>query len=249
MKSATQTIIIKNLTIGYGKTVVLSDINIAAKPGSLTALLGANGTGKSTLLRTLAGLGKKITGEMWLEEKNLDDLTPLEKANLISMVLTDRIFPGYMTVAELVAMGRHPYTNWRGKLKQDDLFATEEALNMTGMQDLHHKDLHELSDGQLQKALIARALAQDSPVMLLDEPLIHLDIPSKWEIMALLKRMSQEKRKTIILATHELELSLKMADHIWLINKQQDLVDGTPEQMVTNGIIAKTFNTEQYRFR
>jgi iron complex transport system ATP-binding protein len=248
MKQDTPTIRTQNLTIGYGKSQVLDGITVSATSGSLIALLGANGAGKSTLLKTLAGLCKRIGGDLWYGENNSMGMSPREKAKIISLVLTDRIFPGYMTVAELVALGRYPYTDWRGKLNLDDKTATEEALIMTGLPGIANKDLHELSDGQLQKALIARALAQDSTIMLLDEPLIHLDIPSKWEIMALLKRMARDKQKTIILATHELDLSLKTADRIWLINKKRDLVTGTPDQMITNKTIAETFNTDHYQF-
>ena len=248
MKPKSPTIRTKELTIGYGKSELLSHISISAESGSLTTLLGANGAGKSTLLKTLAGLCKKISGDLWIGEKNAEELSAGDKATMISLVLTDRIFPGYMTIAELVAMGRHPYTNWRGRLNADDEQATKDALEMTGLFEIKDKDLHHLSDGQLQKAQIARALAQDSAIMLLDEPLIHLDIPSKWEIMALLKRMAKEKQKTIILATHELELSLKMADRIWLINKDHDLVTGTPDQMIANNTIAETFNTDHYQF-
>ena len=246
--SNSPTIRTKDLTIGYGKSKILSHINLSAEAGDLNALLGANGAGKSTLLKTLAGLCKKISGDLWIGEKNADQLSAGDKATMISLVLTDRIFPGYMTIAELVAMGRHPYTNWRGRLNAEDEQATKDALEMTGLSTIKDKDLHHLSDGQLQKAQIARALAQDSGIMLLDEPLIHLDIPSKWEIMALLKRMAQEKQKTIILATHELDLSLKMANRIWLIKKEHDLVVGTPDQMISNKSIAETFNTDHYQF-
>ena len=249
MRSESAPVKTKDLVIGYGKTEVLSEINLCARSGHLTTLLGANGTGKSTLLRTLAGLQRQLAGEIWLNQKISSDLAPLEKATMVSLVLTDRVFPGYMTVGDLVALGRHPYTNWRGRLNEDDLKSTKEALDMTGLGDIKDKDLHQLSDGQLQKALIARALAQDGTIMLLDEPLIHLDIPSKWEIMGLLKRMSDEKQKTIILATHELELSLQMADQIWLINRNNNLICGEPEELVSNGSIADAFNTAHYQFR
>jgi iron complex transport system ATP-binding protein len=150
---------------------------------------------------------------------------------------------------DLVAMGRHPYTDWRGQLQKSDLSATEEALRVTGLSKLKEEYLHRLSDGQLQKAMIARALAQDGNLMLLDEPLIHLDIPSKWEIMGLLKQMSQDNGKAIILATHELDLSLKLADRIWLINRKQELLEGTPEELVQNGSISQAFDTEHYQFQ
>lgn len=243
----------EDLTVGYGRSTlqhqVLSNLNLRVNPGQLIAVIGANGTGKSTLLKSLAGLLPVLKGRIWLKGTNVKELTNADLARKLSVVLTDHINPGYYTVGDLVAMGRYPYTDWRGRLQENDLKATLEALRLTGLMELEQTDLHELSDGQRQKALIARALAQDGPLMLLDEPLIHLDIPSKWEIMGLLKKMTWEKQQTIILATHELELSLEMADQVWLINRNRKLIAGTPEEMVKNGVISETFDTEHYKFR
>ncbi len=246
------TIRTNSLSVGYLKSSgiqpVLGDINLSASPGRLIALLGANGTGKSTLLRTIAGIQKKLKGDIWLVGKNTDNLSSLEKASLISIVLTERIQAGYLTVGDLVAMGRHPYTDWWGQLDESDRMATMDAIEITGLSPFVRRYLHELSDGQLQKAMIARALAQDGAIMLLDEPLIHLDIPSKWEIMSLLKQMTEKKQKTVILATHELELSLKTAHSIWLIDQKGQIQCGTPDEMIEKGIIGETFNTKHYQF-
>ena len=253
MNNRPSTIYTTDLAVGYKKgtneKIILSGLDLSARAGEVIAILGANGTGKSTLLRTLAGLQSKLAGNIWVSNKNVQDLSPAQKARLMSIVLTDRVYPGYMSVADLVALGRHPYTDWRGRLVEQDKNATLDALSLTGLTELRKSDLHELSDGQLQKAMIARALAQDGPIMMLDEPLIHLDIPSKWEIMGILKQMSQHRSKTIILATHELELSLEIADWIWLITKNRELISGTPAEMIQNGAIAATFDSEHYKFR
>ena len=242
----------QNLSVGYGKgpkqNKVLHGLNLEAASGQLIALIGANGTGKSTLIRTLAGLQPVLQGEIWWNNEKSTELSPRQLAGRLSLVLTDRIQTGYLTVMDLVAMGRHPYTDWRGRLQESDRKATVDALRITGLEELKDTDLHELSDGQLQKAMIARAVAQDGPVMILDEPLIHLDIPSKWEIMNLLKQMTIDRAKTILLATHELELGLHMADRIWMIDRKGRMVTGTPEELIRNQTISETFNTPHYTF-
>ncbi|GJM30925.1 MAG: iron(III) ABC transporter ATP-binding protein [Cyclobacteriaceae bacterium] len=244
---------LKNLTIGFAggskPLEILSKVNVRAQQGQLIALIGANGAGKSTLIRSLCGLQPILNGGVWLHGVPAGRLTAGELATKLSVVLTDKIQAGYLTVGDLVATGRHPYTDWRGRLQETDLNATKEALKITGLSSLKQEYLHTLSDGQLQKAMIARALAQDGALMLLDEPLIHLDIPSKWEIMGLLKQMTKKKQKTIVLATHELDLSLQIADRIWLINKYQQLLDETPQEMVQNGHISAAFDTEYYQFQ
>lgn len=242
----------KNLTVGYGKGKnrqdVLSHINLQAGPRQIIALIGANGTGKSTLLRTLAGLQPALDGKILLNSKEFSTLTPKEIAFQVSLVLTDRIQTGYLTVGDLVAMGRHPHTDWQGRMAEADVRAVLNALKITGLSNLIHSDLQELSDGQKQKTMIARALAQDGNLMLLDEPLIHLDVPSKWEIMNLLRRMAHERAKTVILATHELDLSLRMADQLWLIDEKENLITGAPEDLVLDGLISKVFDSQQYFF-
>ena len=248
----TSVLSLKDVTVGYRKVrlqkEILSKINFELPSGHLVPLLGANGTGKSTLLRSIAGLQPVLSGDIRINGQKIDILTASELAENLSVVLTDSIQTGYLTVSELVALGRHPYTDWRGRLDETDRKITLEALEITGLTEHQQTNLYELSDGQLQKALIARALAQDGNIMLLDEPLVHLDIPSKWEIMGLLKQMSSERDKTIFLATHELELSLRMADRICLINKDRSLIMGTPEELVTSGMISNAFNSSHYKF-
>lgn len=242
----------QDLTIGYGKgkgrIQVISKINVEAQTGQIISLIGANGTGKSTLLRSLAGLQPTLGGEILIESSNYRSFTASEIATKISIVLTDRMQTGYFTVGDLVALGRHPYTDWRGRMNEEDIKSVKEALAITGLSEMAENDLATLSDGQKQKALIARAIAQDGAILLLDEPLIHLDIPSKWEIMNLLQKMAHEQGKTVIMATHELELSLQMADRIWLIDKDRHLISGTPKNMILNGKISETFNSDHYQF-
>jgi iron complex transport system ATP-binding protein len=242
----------QDLTVGYGKgkgrNQVISRINVEAQTGQIISLIGANGTGKSTLLRSLAGLQPILDGEILIESNNFRSLTASQIATKISIVLTDRVQTGYFTVGDLVALGRHPYTDWRGRMNKEDIKSVKEALAITGLSLMAGNDLATLSDGQKQKALIARAIAQDGAILLLDEPLIHLDIPSKWEIFHLLKRMAHEKSKTVILATHELDLSLRMADQLWLIDDNHAMVTGAPEDLVLEGSISKAFNSLQYTF-
>ena len=241
-----------DLTIGYGaapnEIALVKELSLEAPAGQLIALIGANGSGKSTLLRTLAGLQPALNGEILINGINSRGLSPKKMASELAIVLTERIQSGYLTVGDLVAMGRYPYTDWRGRMQPKDQEASLDALRVTGLENLKHQFLHELSDGQLQKALIGRALAQDGKLMLLDEPLIHLDIPSKWEIMGILKNLANDRGKAIVLATHELELSLQMADHIWLINKQGQMVTGTPGELIGDGTISDAFDSKYYKF-
>ena len=244
---------LRNVSIGYrnppsGKEV-LSGVDLKAYEGQLISLMGANGTGKSTLLRTTSGILPVIQGEILINGRSSAHLSPREIATQLSVVLTDKLQAGYMTVWDLVAMGRYPYTDWRGGLQKQDLEATTDAIEITGLAPLRNEYLHTLSDGQMQKAMIARALAQDGNLMMLDEPLIHLDIPSKWEIMELLKQMARHKKKTVILATHELDLSLQKADLVWLINKDRRINVGTPEELSNNGTIEAAFSTLHFEFK
>ena len=241
-----------NVTIGYGKqpkaVEVLSGIDLQLEVGGMVALIGANGAGKSTLIRSLAGLQPVLAGDILLDNTNIKSLSPNETATRISVVLTDRAQIGYMTVGDLVALGRHPYTDWQGRLRETDRTATKNAMSYTGIEDLTHAPLYTLSDGQMQKAMIARALAQDTGLILLDEPLIHLDLPSKWEILTLLRRLAKDRGTAVVMATHELELSLQVADQLWLIDRDQQIICGAPEDLVLNGAIERVFNTDNYKF-
>ncbi len=240
-------LITDNLTIGYDHPL-LSGLGLTAKSGEFVCLMGPNGSGKSTLLRTLATLLPPLQGSILVDSQSLFQLGAREKARLISLVLTEHLDLGYLRVIELVAMGRYPHTGWRGRLQNADKEAVEQALNATGLQDLAMRPVQELSDGQRQKALIARALAQDGSVMLLDEPLIHLDVGNKWEVMNLLRITTRNFNKVLLMATHEIDLCLQFADKLWLITREGRVAVGCPEDLVLTGQINDTFDQGDYKF-
>ena len=260
-----ETIILKNLSIGYqGKNdvrVVASGISAAIRKGELTCLLGANGVGKSTLLRTLSAFQPKLDGEIFLEVALASQPLPLtalsdkELSKMIGVVLTEKPDIRNMTSRELVALGRSPYTGFWGTLHDDDWQVVDDAINIVGIQSLSDRMIHTLSDGERQKVMIAKALAQQTPVIYLDEPTAFLDFPSKVEMMQLLRRLAIEAQKTIFLSTHDFELALQVADRLWLMEKQK-LNVGTSQELAENGALARyverpgiTFETETLTVR
>ena len=241
----TETIQIKDLTIGYpGKRkehIVARHINAAINSGELTCLLGANGVGKSTLLRTLSAFQPKVSGEIFFSGKELNDYVQTELAKVISVVLTDKPDIYNMTVREMVGMGRCPYTNFWGALSSEDEMVVDKALTMVGIPHLSKRTIQTLSDGERQKTMIAKALAQDTPVIFLDEPTAFLDFPSKVEMMQLLHQLSRETNKTIFLSTHDVELALQIADNIWLMEKDKEVITGSPEDLALDGTLNRFF--------
>lgn len=239
------TIQLRQLSIGYkGKShhkVVAENICCDLFSGELTCLLGTNGVGKSTLLRTLAGFQPKLNGRILLEGKELEKYTARELSAVISVVLTEKCDIRNMTVRELVGMGRSPYTGFWGKLSREDREIVEKAIESVNIGQLASRMLHTLSDGERQKAMIAKALAQETPVIYLDEPTAFLDFPSKVEIMQLLHQLTRETRKTIFLSTHDLELALQIADKIWLMDKTNGISSGTPEDLALKGNLSHFF--------
>ena len=240
-----------DLEIGYKKSSathsVLKEINLSLKSGELVCFLGPNGVGKSTLLRTMAGIQRPLQGQVLVDQRPLSSLSLNEKAKYISLVLTDRT-AGNLTIKELVSLGRHPHTHWSGKLDREDIVKIEDAIAKTHMEALQHRKLYTLSDGQLQKAMIARALAQDSAIMILDEPTAHLDLNNRMEIMDLLHKMAKATNKAILAATHELDLALHTADKLWVASFERPIVAGVPEDLILNGTIEKTFIREDTIF-
>jgi iron complex transport system ATP-binding protein len=237
---------IHELTIGYrrGKEddkFVAGPLNLELIPGELVCILGANGSGKSTLLRTLAGLQPALGGKAVVSGIPIHQIHKKKLARLMSVVLTDPITTGNLTVADLVAFGRYPYTGWLGTLTAMDRQMVEWALQSTGMLAFQHKNIHTLSDGERQKVMIARALAQDTAIILLDEPTAHLDLPNRMEIMRLLRQLSLESGKSIVLSTHEMDLALQAADRIWLFDVDNGVTAGAPEDLVLNGDIDRVF--------
>lgn len=255
MKKATRHILLTTqaLSIGYqqGKEVkvVRDQLQLKLYAGELLCLMGANGAGKSTLLRTLAGIQPPLSGEVVLEGRQLQSLDQLRRARHISLVLTETISAGNMTVLELVALGRYPHTGWGGRLSAEDRQLVEQALDDLTIRELAHRKLFELSDGQRQKAMIARALAQDGSLMILDEPTAHLDLINRLQIMRLLRQLSQRRQKAIVVATHELDLALQSADRLWLLDQHaKGLTAGIPEDLVLNGSLARAFVRSGFHF-
>ena len=227
-----ETIQLRNLYIGYqtkhSVKTVAEGINGSIRSGELTCLLGANGVGKSTLLRTLSAFQPAIKGDIFIstneegeKRKEISSLTDKELSKLIGVVLTEKPDVKNMSVRELVSLGRSPYTGFWGTYTDEDLRIVDEAIEMVGITDLSRRPVHTLSDGERQKVMIAKALAQQTPVIFLDEPTAFLDYPSKVEVLQLLRRISREAGKTIFLSTHDVELALQLADTIWLMSKQE----------------------------
>ena len=237
---ATETIILKELSIGYhtknGTRVVAEGINAAIQSGELTCLLGANGVGKSTLLRTLSAFQSALFGEIIIRSQEISTYNDKELSRLIGVVLTEKPDIRNMTVRELVALGRSPYTGFWGTLHEADWQVVDEAINAVRISKLRERMVHTLSDGERQKVMIAKALAQQTPVIFLDEPTAFLDFPSKVEMMQLLRRLAKEEQKTIFLSTHDFELALQVADKLWLMTDELHI--GTPHELAQSGALA-----------
>jgi len=237
-----ETIRLSNLSIGYrsknGTRVVATGINATIRSGELTCLLGANGVGKSTLLRTLSAFQPKLEGEIFLKEREISEFTDKELSRMIGVVLTEKPDIRNMSVRELVALGRSPYTGFWGTLRDDDWQVVDEAISIVKIEILRDRMIHTLSDGERQKVMIAKALAQQTPVIYLDEPTAFLDFPSKVEMMQLLRRLAREQQKTIFLSTHDFELALQVADTLWLM-ESQGISMGTPCELADSGALAR----------
>lgn len=233
------------LRIGYpakgGTRVVADGLCADIHAGELTCLLGANGVGKSTLLRTLAAFQPKLGGHICLDGRELDTYTDRQLARLVSVVLTEKCDIRHMYVSELVALGRSPYTGFWGTLDDHDRQVVAQAIERVGIAHLAGRMVHTLSDGERQKVMIAKALAQQTPVIILDEPTAFLDFPSKVEMMQLLHRLSRQTGKTIFLSTHDLELALQIADKVWLMERESPLRVGTPEDLALDGSLGRFF--------
>ena len=230
---------LKHLTTGYGNRVVTPDINATLVPGELTSLLGPNGVGKSTLLRTLCTFLPPLKGDIILEGKAISSLSSAQLSKLIGVVLTERPDVQNMTVRDMVGMGRSPYTGFWGRLTEADNQHVTEAMQLAGITALETRMFNTLSDGERQKVMIAKVLAQQTPVILLDEPTAFLDFPSKVEMMQLLRRLAREQQKTIFLSTHDFELALQVADKLWMMEKGGKLTIGTPQELATDGALAR----------
>ncbi len=236
------TIVLNNLSIGYtakgNEKVVANQLHGVIKAGELTCLLGQNGIGKSTLLRTLSAFQPKLSGSVLLYGREIDSYTDKELSRMIGVVLTEKPDVQNMSVVELVSMGRSPYTGFWGTLTSEDRLIVDEAIQLVGIVSLQGRMVHTLSDGERQKVMIAKALAQQTPVIYLDEPTAFLDFPSKVEIMQLLHRLAQDEQKTIFLSTHDVELALQIADCLWLM-EPKGLSVGSPIELAAQDVLSR----------
>ena len=236
----------ENLSIGYPQKrrpprIVADGINVTLHRGEVVCLLGPNGAGKSTLLRTLAGMQAPLSGAVWLDGQPLASYDARALARRLSVVLTERISVGMLSAYGLVALGRYPYTSWTGRLTPADDDVVRQALTAVGAWPLASRYVAELSDGERQKVLIARALAQEPAVMILDEPTAFLDLPHRVEIVRILRDLAHRDGCTILLSTHDLDLALRHADKLWLLDDLGRLRSGAPEDLVLDGAFGATF--------
>jgi len=253
MDNQKKNIILKTeqLSIGYQQKkdtqIVISDLNLEIEKGKLIAVLGKNGIGKSTLLRTLSKVQKAISGDVFYQQKKLSEISEKELSTKLSLVLTERLPESQLTVYELVALGRQPYTNWIDKLSEKDIKKIDFAINQTEINHLKNKRFYELSDGQLQRVLIARALAQDTEIIILDEPTAHLDLHHTIKIFSLLKKLVSETQKTIIISSHQVNLSIQLADEILLLKENNYHLD-TPKELTKTNAFENLFSKDLVYF-
>ena len=245
------TITFKNLTIGYRSKhqlrAIASSICASLQADELTCLIGANGVGKSTLLRTLAGFQPALEGEILLSGKSLSAFSAQELARIIGVVLTSKPDVTQLTVKEVVGIGRSPYTNFWGTLSSSDYQIVDDAIRQVGIPHLASRYIHELSDGERQKVMIAKALAQQTSIIILDEPTAFLDFPSKVETLQMLRRLAHEQHKSILLSTHDVELALQLSDRLWLM-EENHLSIGTPRELAADGSLSRFINRDGIRF-
>jgi iron complex transport system ATP-binding protein len=242
---------VRDLAVGYFSKKkplpIASKINFQLTEGQLIGLVGTNGIGKSTLLRTLIGMQPKLSGNIILNGKSLFEYSSVQLATQISVVLTEAFASKNMTVLEMISLGRQPYTNWIGQLSATDKNAIAEALAITETKALSEKKCFELSDGQLQRVAIARALAQDTPIIILDEPTTHLDLYHRAYILKMLKKLTQEKQKTILFSTHEIDLAIQLADSMIVMAPTATHFEN-PCKLIENGVFASLFPEETISF-
>jgi iron complex transport system ATP-binding protein len=242
----------EKLTIGYTNKGIVRTVgqalDLTLRPGQFICLLGPNGAGKSTLIKTLAGIQLPLDGKVFIGREDIYTIRKSDLARKLSLVLADVVQTGNLDVYTVLTLGRYPYANWLGTLRETDRKIIIEAAHATGIGEHLGKQLAELSDGERQKVMITRALVQDTPLIILDEPTAHLDLPSRVEVMRLLRTMARQTKKAIILSTHELDLALQAADTIWLMMPNQSLISGAPEDLIINGTFEKAFSKNGFDF-
>lgn len=240
-----------NLSIGYQskkeKNIIAENLNLTFEQGKLISLVGGNGIGKSTLLRTLTGIQKPLSGTVLLNNKNISSYQSIDLAQILSLVLTEKLPPSNLSVFELIALGRQPYTNWLGKLSAEDLDKINDAISLTHTEHLIDKKNYEISDGQLQIVLIARAIAQDTAVIILDEPTTHLDLHHKVSVFKLLKKLSQETNKSILFSTHDIDLAIQVSDEM-IVMTESSVEQDQPCNLITKGVFNSLFKDSSITF-
>ncbi len=232
---------LRDFSIGYGQRRLLEDVRVTIPSRNLTALIGRNGTGKSTLLRAVAGLNRNYSGHIEIDGKDIRSVAPDEMARMMALVTTERVRVAALKCEDVVAIGRAPYTNWMGRLQEQDREIVAESLKAVGMEAYARRTMDRMSDGECQRVMIARALAQDTPVMLLDEPTSFLDLPNRYELCTLLAKLAHEQGKCILFSTHELDIALALSDSIALIDPPR-LHCLPTEEMRRSGHIERLFN-------
>ncbi|SHI51231.1 iron complex transport system ATP-binding protein [Mesonia phycicola] len=235
------------LDIGYANKLIAKNISVEINTGNLIAVIGVNGSGKSTLLKTLTGDLSPKKGEIYLQQKNITELNTAQLSHFISVVLTDTQFSHNLNVEELVALGRQPYTNWLGQLSKNDKLEINKALQLLEIEEKSLSKCSDLSDGQLQKVLLARAIAQNTPLIFLDEPTTHLDLYHKIFVFKLLKKLTRQTEKAIVFATHEINLALQLCDQIILVNKGE-IIQKTPEELIKSNLLQELFPKDLVAF-
>jgi iron complex transport system ATP-binding protein len=242
----------RDLAVGYqshgGRRAVLERVNLDVRAGELVCLIGPNGIGKSTLIRTLAKLQPPLRGSIAIAGADLASLRAGDVARRVGVVLTERVALGGLTVRQVVELGRYPHTGWLGMLTAADHDTVSWAIDVAGAGHLATRDVHQLSDGERQRVMVARALAQEPCILLLDEPTAFLDVASRVELMGLLGQLTRRCAVAAVVSTHDLELALRVADRLWLILPGGELVSGAPEDIVRSGAIANAFEGPQVRF-
>lgn len=241
-----------NLAIGWGKGnklhLLSEGISLVVQAGILTVLVGPNGSGKSSLLRTLAGLQPFPKGDVMLDGRPLHEFSAEERSRKIACVFNERMETGYFSVFDIVAFGRYPYTDTRNRLSSEDLDHIRQALDVVGMTSFQHQVFSSLSDGEKQKVLIARVIAQNTPILILDEPTAFLDAPSRMDIFTVATRLAHTAGKAVILCTHEIELALHYADMLWIMDREHRFTTGAPSLVAFSGAINRAFATATTRF-
>ena len=234
---------LENLTLGYADRTLLKQVSTSFEVGRLTALIGRNGSGKSTLLRALAGLNTEYEGQIMLGEEEIRQLDAHTLSTRLALVTTERVRIANLRCRDVVALGRAPYTNWIGRMQEEDRQLVEHTLEVVGMSTFSDRTMDRMSDGECQRVMIARALAQQTPIILLDEPTSFLDLPNRYELCRLLSRLAHEEQKCILFSTHELDIARTMCDSIALVDNPH-LHHLPTEELVQSGLIERTFGLE-----